>query len=161
MSSQLSHTNGTATLVSRIPMTAEALHHLEAEIECLAASLAEARTAAPAARAGDDSEAPTVPVAEELHLMHQRLEALRRVLAAAKVVEPDGAAVIGSRVTVRDPDGCVDTYVLVAPGTGDLRVSRLSPDAPLGAALLGRRAGEAVDVVAPAGTWRATIMNVD
>ena len=161
MSPQLSHNNGTATLVSGIPMTAEALSNLEAEIERLTASLAEARTAAPDACAGDDPEAPTASAAEALHLMTQRLEALRGVLVAARVVEPDGAAVVGSRVTVRDPDGCADTYVLVAPGTGDLRAGRLSPDAPLGAALLGRRAGEAVDVVAPAGTWRATIVNID
>ncbi len=93
--------------------------------------------------------------------MTQRLVSLRRVLAAVQVVEPDGTALVGSRVTVRDPDGCADTYLLVAPGTGDVRAGRLSPDAPLGAALLGRRAGESVDVVAPAGTWRAKIVSID
>jgi transcription elongation GreA/GreB family factor len=33
----------------------------------------------------------------------------------------------------------------------------VSPTSPLGAALLGRKLGESVDVQAPRGSWRATI----
>jgi transcription elongation GreA/GreB family factor len=35
----------------------------------------------------------------------------------------------------------------------------VSPSSPLGAALLGRRAGETVDVAAPRGAWKATIVS--
>jgi transcription elongation factor GreA len=50
---------------------------------------------------------------------------------------------------------------MVPPGTGDPRAGRISPDSPLGVALLGRRAGEDVEVQAPAGSWRATVVAVD
>jgi transcription elongation GreA/GreB family factor len=61
------------------------------------------------------------------------------VLPEATVVEPNGAAVIGSRGTVRDSD-FVDTSLQVTPGDGDLRTGRISRESPPGAALLGRRA---------------------
>ena len=97
----------------------------------------------------------------ELHVLTQRRDALRSALGAAVVADDDGTVVVGSRVTVRDAEGDADSYVLVPPGTGDPRAGRISPDSPLGAALLGRRAGEEVDVQAPAGAWRATIVAVD
>ncbi|PWU18880.1 MAG: hypothetical protein C5B48_14285 [Candidatus Rokuibacteriota bacterium] len=36
----------------------------------------------------------------------------------------------------------------------------VSPSLPLGSALLGRHLGDAVDVQAPRGPWRATIMEI-
>jgi transcription elongation GreA/GreB family factor len=36
----------------------------------------------------------------------------------------------------------------------------VSPSSPLGAALLGRKAGETVDVQAPRGAWQATIVEI-
>ncbi len=36
----------------------------------------------------------------------------------------------------------------------------VSPTSPLGAALLGRKVGEAVDVEAPRGAWRATVRRI-
>jgi transcription elongation GreA/GreB family factor len=36
----------------------------------------------------------------------------------------------------------------------------VSPDSPLGAALLGAAEGDTVDVQAPRGAWRATILSV-
>jgi len=35
-----------------------------------------------------------------------------------------------------------------------------SPSSPLGAALLGRRTGETVEVAAPRGAWQATIVEI-
>jgi transcription elongation factor GreA len=160
MSVHVSTRNGIATPHGRIPMTAAAFREWEAEIEQLTASLVDARTAALEATHGGDHEAPTVSVSGELHVLSQRRDALRAALGAALVTDDDGTVVVGSRVTVRDADGHADSYILVPPGTGDPRAGRISPDSPLGAALLGRRAGEDVDVQAPAGAWRATIMAV-
>jgi transcription elongation factor GreA len=148
-------------LTARVPMTAAAFSELEAEIGQLTTSIHEARTAALEARNGDDVEAPTVSVSGEIHVLTQRRDALRAALGAAVVAEDDGAVIIGRQVTVRDADGDTDTYVMVPPGTGDPRAGRISPDSPLGVALLGRRAGEDVEVQAPAGSWRATVVAVD
>jgi transcription elongation factor GreA len=159
MSVQLSSRN-IAAPIGRIPMTAAAFRELETEIEHLAASLLDARTAALEANDGADQEAPTVSVSGELHVLTQRRDALRTALGAAVVADDDGTVVVGSRVTVRDAEGDAGSYLLVPPGAGDPRASRISPDSPLGAALLGRRAGEEVDVQAPAGAWRAIIVAV-
>ena len=141
-------------------MTAAAFRELEAEIGHLTASILEARTAALDANNGADQEAPTFSVSGEIHVLTQRRDALRTALGAAVVADDDGAIVVGSRVTVRDADGETDSYVIVPPGTGDPRAGRISPDSPLGAALLGRHAGDDVDVQAPAGSWRATVVAV-
>ena len=145
----------------RIPMTAAAFRELDAEIGQLAASILDARTAALEVKNGADQEAPTISVSGEIHVLTQRHDALRAALAAAVVADDDGAIVVGSQVTVRDADGEMDSYVIVPPGTGDPRAGRISPDSPLGAALLGRRAGDDVDVQAPAGAWRATVVTVN
>lgn len=160
MSGQIS-SRTIATLVGRVPMTAVAFGELEAEIGQLTESILEARTAALEAGNGGDQKAPTISVSGELHVLTQRRDALRAALGAAVVAEDDGAVVVGSRVTVRDEDGATDSYVVVPPRTGDPRARRISPDSPLGSAMLGRRAGEQVDVQAPAGAWRATIVAVD
>jgi len=36
----------------------------------------------------------------------------------------------------------------------------VSPTSPLGSVLLGKKLGDTVDVVAPKGSWRATIANI-
>jgi transcription elongation factor GreA len=141
-----------------VPMTAAAFRELEAEIGQLTASIHEVRTAVLEARTSVKEEAPTV--SGELHGLTQRRDALRAALAAAVVADDDGVIVVGSRVSVRDADGDADDYVMVAPGTGDARAGRISPDSPLGAALLGHRVGEDIEVQAPAGAWRATIVAV-
>ena len=145
----------------RVPMTVAAFRELEAEIDHLTACLLDARAAALEATNGDDQEAPTFSVSGEIHVLTQRRDALRAALGAAVVTDADGTVVVGSRVIVRDTEEGTDSYVVVPPGTGDPRSGRISPESPLGMALLGRRAGDAVDVQAPAGVWRATIVTVD
>ncbi|MCC6176353.1 MAG: GreA/GreB family elongation factor [Chloroflexi bacterium] len=161
MAQQFSTANSSAATANFIPMTEAAFREMEAEIERLTVGIAEARSAALDAQTGSDAETPMMAVSGELHVLTQRRDALRATLASARVSDNTGAAVVGSRVTVEDTDGESDTYVLVPPGSGDPRAGRVSPESPLGAALLGRRAGEEVDVIAPAGTWSATIVTVE
>ena len=68
---------------------------------------------------------------------------------------------MGSRITVSDADGSLDTYVLMAPGEADPRAGHISPESPLGAALLERRAGDLVEVATPAGTRRIAVVSVE
>src|SRR5919199_2173360 len=88
-----------------IPVTREALARVEAEAVRLDASLAAARAEARRTGVMGDHNAPTVLAAGELHLVLSRLRALQEILAAARVVESDGVAALGSRVTVRDAAG--------------------------------------------------------
>ncbi len=151
----------TTATVRGLPMTREVFHRLQAEVERLADGLPTTPTVALTDGMAEDVFTAAVPAAWELHLETQRLNTLRRVLAEACVVTPDGTAVVGSRVVIRDDDGSLDTYTLVAPGEADARTGSISPDSPLGSALLGRRAGETAEVAAPSGTRWVTVERVD
>jgi transcription elongation GreA/GreB family factor len=143
-----------------IPMTADVLRRLEAEADRLFSRLPRLQAVAQEDGVSGDREAPTVMAAGDLHLATRRLETLRRVIANGHVVEPDGRAIIGSHVTVRHADGEQETYELVAPGETEVRLGRISPDSPLGAAMLGRRAGELASMNTPAGALEFTIVQV-
>jgi transcription elongation factor GreA len=147
--------------VEGLPMTSEVFHRLLNEVEHLADSLPVVPTLALTDHMSEDVFTAAVPVAWEHRRVAQRLATLRRVLAEARVVAPDGAAVIGSRVLVRDDDGSVDSYLLVAPSEADARNGSISPESPLGRALLGRRAGGTAEVAAPSGTRWVTVEQVD
>jgi transcription elongation GreA/GreB family factor len=63
---------------------------------------------------------------------------------------------VGSRVVVEDETGGrLEVEISGLGGNGTT-----SPSSPLGAALLGRRVGETVDVQAPKSTWQATIVEI-
>ena len=157
MATQDATVSASGTLDGAIPMTADAFSRLSEEIGLLVATLRNGSV--DLVNAGSD--APSVLPDGKRHLLRQRLNRLRAVLASAYVAAADGTAVAGTRVTVRDSDGLVDTYDLVAPGEAEPRAGRVSPESPLGFALLGRRAGDTVEVLAPAGPWQVVIEAVE
>jgi transcription elongation GreA/GreB family factor len=128
--------SGASATVHGLPMTREVFHRLEAEVGRLADSLPAVAAPILVGEFGEELVVGTVPAAWEFHVGTQRLNTLRRVLAAARVVNPNGTAVVGSRVLVRDDDGSLDTYTLVAPSEADARMGSISSDSPLGRALL-------------------------
>ena len=91
----------------------------------------------------------------EQGLLEARIRTLRARLDHAEIVaEASGDEVgIGSVVDVEDERGETITVEVSAVGGG----GTVSPTSPLGAALLGHKPGETVDVPAPRGAWRATI----
>jgi transcription elongation factor GreA len=94
----------------------------------------------------------------EQGLLERKITILRARLEDAVIVEggdPDVVSV-GSRVVIEDNDGGrLDVEISGLGGNGTT-----SPSSPLGAALLGRRVGETVEVDAPRGAWRATIIQI-
>jgi transcription elongation factor GreA len=91
----------------------------------------------------------------EQGLLEARIRTLRSRLDLAEIVEVAGGdeVGIGSFVDVEDESG--ETITVEVSGVGGS--GTVSPTSPLGAALLGRKLGESVDVKAPRGSWRATI----
>ena len=90
---------------------------------------------------------------------------LREGLARCRVVEPAsvprGVVTMHSVVTVRDSkSGEPETYTLVFPDDADIDAGKLSVLAPLGAALLGSRAGQVVEFAAPGGRRRLKVEKV-
>ena len=94
----------------------------------------------------------------EQGLLEARIRSLRSRLDHAEIVEEaSGDEVgIGSVVEVEDESGDKMTVEVSAVGGA----GTVSPTSPLGAALLGHKPGETVDVQAPRGAWRATIRSI-
>ena len=94
----------------------------------------------------------------EQGLLERRITLLRDRLDRSVLVDETKTAVsgvvgIGSTVVVEDDQG-EQLEVQISS------VGGVSPDSPLGTALLGRKVGEEVDVQAPKRSWRARILSV-
>ena len=122
-----------------------------------------------AARAlGDLSENGDYHAAKDTQgKMESRIRHLQALLKQATVVEDDvgdGSVSAGSVVVLRydgDDEGDVQRYFVgsIEERRGDMAV--VSPEAPLGKALVGRRAGDSVAYEAPGGSLRVTIVEVE
>jgi transcription elongation factor GreA len=93
----------------------------------------------------------------EQGLLERRITILRARLESAAVVRGGGSecVVVGSHVVIEADGETMELEISSLGGQGTV-----SPMSPLGEALLGRRAGETVDVKAPRGAWRATIVEI-
>jgi transcription elongation factor GreA len=91
-------------------------------------------------------------------LLERKISILRARLEDAEIVEggdPDVVAV-GSHVVIEEGDGGrLEVEISGLGGSGTT-----SPSSPLGAALLGARVGQTVEVEAPRGAWHATIVEI-
>jgi transcription elongation factor GreA len=94
----------------------------------------------------------------EQGLLERRIAILRdrlqnSVLIDEKVVAASEQVVVGSRVTVEGEDGeIMDVEISSVEG--------VSPDSPLGKALIGAKVGDEVVVEAPRGIWRARVTSI-
>jgi transcription elongation factor GreA len=98
---------------------------------------------------------------QELGLLDGRVQTIEGMLRNAKVMETTVGDVVGlgSTVTIRDEFG-ESTYVIVGPVEADVAAGRISMVSPLGAAVMGRTAGDEVSFTSPGGTRSAIIASV-
>jgi transcription elongation factor GreA len=94
----------------------------------------------------------------EQGFLEARIRTLRSRLAHAVVVESqEGVVAVGSRVVIEDAQGeQMDVEISSVGGSG-----AVSPDSPLGRALLGTSVGDAVEVEAPRGSWTARVVSIE
>ncbi|HXR53653.1 MAG TPA: transcription elongation factor GreA [Acidimicrobiales bacterium] len=151
-------------------LTQETYDRLVAELEDLTTrGRNEIATTIEAARAmGDLSENGDYHAAKDSQgKMESRVRHLQALLKHATVVEDeggDGSVSAGSTVTLRydgDDEDDVQRYFVgsIEERRADMPV--VSPSAPLGKALLGKRAGDTVEYEAPGGSLKVTIVEVD
>jgi transcription elongation factor GreA len=133
---------------------------LEAELaELEGPRRAEAVEAIAAARSfGDLSENFEYHAAKnEQGLLERRITMLRDRLDRAVVVDENTLAAdtvgVGSKVEIEDEQGEKMEVEISSVGG-------VSPDSPVGRALMGRRVGDEVVIDAPRGSWRARILTV-
>jgi transcription elongation factor GreA len=91
----------------------------------------------------------------EQGLLERRIKILQDRLHHAVTVEheTDDHVGVGSIVEVEDADG--ETMEVTISAVGGV-----SPDSPLGSALIGAATGDVVDVEAPSGSWKARIVGI-
>jgi transcription elongation factor GreA len=98
-------------------------------------------------------------------IIEAQIRDLERRIQAAKIVdEIDTTKVgIGVRVKLRDLDFDEDLEYALVDTTSPMRngVERVSPESPIGQALMDRAVGEVVEVPVPAGTLRLEVLEID
>jgi transcription elongation factor GreA len=144
--------------VVRIELSAETRRALEERLHRLddlasALKLQWAESGDPAARAA-------------LEAVGRETARLREALLGAQVLEEEvhdaTLAEFGDTVTIRmDEDSGPERFKLVSEFEARLDDTWISVEAPMGRALLGRRIGEEVEVVTPAGLARYEILSID
>jgi transcription elongation factor GreA len=142
------------------PMTAEQKAQLESELaELEGPRRAAVVEAIKTARGfGDLSENFEYHAARnEQGMLERRIRVLRDRLSRAVLVGKgdvaEGAVGVGSKVVLEDERG--ERMEVEISSVGGV-----SPDSPVGRALLGARPGDEVEIDAPRGAWRARIISI-
>jgi transcription elongation factor GreA len=154
--------------MDKIPMTAEGYAKLDAELKKLrTVERPEIIKQIAAARGhGDLSENAEYHAARERQgFIEGRLAELEDKLRRAEVIDTSqlsGRDVkFGAKVRLADEDTDEKiTYQIVGEDEANIKEGKLSVTAPLARALIGKRAGDSVEVVTPAGSKSYEIISV-
>ena len=95
-------------------------------------------------------------------LMEARIRRLKYLLENSEVreVEDTGVVEVGSVVSVRDADGDETDFLVAHSENRITGMPLVSPESPLGTALLGAGPGSAVSYEAPGGTLSYTVLAI-
>jgi transcription elongation factor GreA len=136
------------------------LSRLKEERPRISAAIAEARSH------GDLSENAEYDAARERQgLIEARIRDIEAKLANAQVVDPktlhaEGRVVFGATVDVEEESGETATWQIVGEDEADIKAGRISVGSPIARALIGKHAGDSVDVQTPGGRKHYEIVDV-
>ncbi len=155
--------------MKRNPMTLRGAEQLRAELKRLKSedrpnvikAIAEARSH------GDLSENAEYHAAREQQgFIEGRISEIEAKLSTADIIDvtqlqPGGKVVFGATVELEaEEDGKRVTYTIVGEDEADIRGGRIAVTSPISRALIGKSAGDVVDVAAPGGTRSYEIVAV-
>ncbi|MFZ5576354.1 MAG: transcription elongation factor GreA [Pseudomonadota bacterium] len=149
------------TVIGAEKMRAE-LHRLKTiERPAVIQAIAEARAQ------GDLSENAEYDAAKEKQgFIEGRIADLEAKLSHAQIIDPktldaDGRVVFGATVDLEDADsGDTVTYQIVGDDEADIKAGKISVSSPIARALIGKHAGDTVDVQAPGGVRQYEVLDV-
>ena len=154
--------------MDKAPMTADGYNKLETELKRLKSEERPAiiKAIAAAREHGDLSENAEYHAARERQaFVEGRVETIEDLLSRAEVI--DIAAVKGKAIkfgaTVRVADDDTDlesTYQIVGEHEADIKSGRLSITSPMARAMIGKTAGDAVEVTTPGGVKSYEVISV-
>jgi transcription elongation factor GreA len=101
-------------------------------------------------------------IEDELAFIDGRTVELENMLAAVQLIEPDDDAdtVNLGDTAVIQANGELEEYTIVGVAECDPALGFISNESPLGGALLGRKVGDEVEIVAPGGCFSVRIVAV-
>lgn len=155
--------------MKRIPLTVTGaeklrteLHHLKSvERPAVINAIAEARSH------GDLSENAEYDAAKERQgFIESRIAEVESKLSNAQIIDPalldaEGRVVFGATVELEDMEASqVISYQIVGDDEADLKQSKISISSPIARALIGKFAGDVVEVSTPGGTREYEVLDV-
>ena len=154
--------------MSTIPLTTtgaellrQELHHLKTvERPNAITAIAEARTH------GDLSENAEYDAAKNAQsFIEGRIKEIEAKLSNAQVIDPkgvdaDGRCVFGATVDLEEKGKSATTYQIVGDDEADLKKGKISISSPIARALIGKYAGDEVEVQTPGGVRKYEVLEV-
>jgi len=154
--------------MAKTPITSRGAELLRAELQRLKtverpgviSAIAEARSH------GDLSENAEYDAARERQgFIEGRISEIEAKLANAQVIDPklldaDGRCVFGATLDFQEEGGETVTYQIVGEDEADIKDGRVSISSPIARALIGKYAGDQVEVQTPGGVKRYEILDV-
>jgi len=154
-------------LMDKIPMTRGGFTALDAELKVLKSVERPAviRAIAEAREHGDLSENAEYHAAREKQsFIEGRVKELEAIVSLAEVIDPaklSGTVKFGATVTLADVDtGEEKTYQIVGEPEADIENGKLNIRSPLARALIGKDAGDSVDVRTPGGLRSYEVLTI-
>jgi transcription elongation factor GreA len=155
--------------MKRTPMTLRGAEALRTELKRLKGedrprvikAIAEARSH------GDLSENAEYHAAREQQgFIEGRIGEIEAKLSTAEIIDPssvpnNGRVIFGATVELEDQEGGKSlSYQIVGEDEADIKTGRISITSPIARALVGKSAGDVVDVVAPGGRHSYELVKV-
>jgi transcription elongation factor GreA len=154
--------------MAKTPITSRGAELLRAELQRLKTverpsvinAIAEARAH------GDLSENAEYDAARERQaFVEGRISEIESKLANAQIIDPklldaEGRCVFGSTVDLEEVGGDAVTYQIVGEDEAEIKEGRISVSSPIARALIGKDAGDVVEVRTPGGVKRYEIVDV-
>lgn len=149
------------TVVGAEKLRVELQHLKSVERPAVIQAIAEARAQ------GDLSENAEYDAAKEKQgFIEGRIADLEGKLANAQIIDPasldaDGRVVFGATIELEDAEsGDTVTYQIVGDDEADIKAGKISVSSPIARALIGKYAGDSVDVQAPGGVRQYEVLDV-
>ena len=154
--------------MAKTPMTLRGAELLRAELHRLKTieRPATSKAIAEARAHGDLSENAEYDAARNQQgFIEGRISEIEAKLGNAQFIDPklldaDGRCVFGATVDLEEKGGEAVTYQIVGEDEADIKAGRLSISSPIARALIGKEAGDQVDVHTPGGVKQYEILDV-